>query len=251
VGYPRYGVKKLSAADLAVYVARIKELREMKQTDVDSPEIAEWLVRCVEEPATRWEGAVELAGSADDRPESDEDSDSEESDESAAELSSAGTTADEKNAEDAPESDEEDESDPLLIDMLTAHQKERLAMALFSTVVVSERDRELIELEMDLKDGRLLAFLISQLHGFETDPPELVETLVGDVAELMRDKEVTRLAEEYNENVSYGDDGDAVAKDDNAAETRSDRVSAADATAARSSMLKRFLSLVEKKLKDS
>ena len=252
VDYPRYGVKKLSAADLAIYVSRIKELNEIKQTDVDSPEIAEWLVRCVEEPATRWEGAYELASSAEDRPEQDdeEDADSEQPDGNAAEVPSAATASDEKkNPEEAQASDEEEESETLLIDMLTAHQKERLASALFSTVVLSERDRELIEIEMDFKEARLLTFLISQLHALETDPPELVETLVGDVAELMKDEEVTRLANEYSEKVSYGDAGDTAPQD--SVEGSRSRVSPADATASRSSMLKKFLALVEKKLNPS
>jgi len=244
VDYPKYGVKKLLVADLVVYVARIKKLNTMKQTDINNPEIAEWLVRCAEEPATRREGAVELSWSANDRPENDEDADSEESEENDDDVSSA---SDAKNVEEDQASDEEDEEEPLLIDMLTAHQKERLAAALFSTVVLSERERELLEIEMSFKEGRLLTFLISQLHTFETDPPELVETIVSDVAELMNDEEVTTLANAYSEKVSYGDAGDGAPKNDSAEGVQS-RVSAAEATAGRSSMLKKFLALVEKKL---
>ena len=68
----------------------------------------------------------------------------------------------------------------------------------------------------------------------------------------MNDEEVTTLANAYSERVSYGDAGDGAAQEDKSAETQSvkgpEKVSAAEATAVRSSMLKKFLALVEKKL---
>lgn len=61
----RYGAKKLSEADLKVYLKRIEELQWVMRTGKPDPdELLEWLVRCAEEPATRWEGAYELAMSA-------------------------------------------------------------------------------------------------------------------------------------------------------------------------------------------
>jgi hypothetical protein len=61
----RYGAKKLAEADLKVYLKRIEELQWIMRVGKPDPdELAEWLVRCAEEPATRWEGAYELAVSA-------------------------------------------------------------------------------------------------------------------------------------------------------------------------------------------
>ncbi|HEX7177794.1 MAG TPA: hypothetical protein VF240_21215 [Pyrinomonadaceae bacterium] len=61
----RHGAKRLSEADLKIYFKRIEELQWVtRQQPLDRAELLEWLVRCVEEPATRWEGAFELAYSA-------------------------------------------------------------------------------------------------------------------------------------------------------------------------------------------
>jgi hypothetical protein len=55
------GIRKLNAADQAVYVDRIKELVSMFDGGKpDSAVIAAWLVRCAEQPATRWDGTHEL-----------------------------------------------------------------------------------------------------------------------------------------------------------------------------------------------
>ena len=60
----RHGAKRLSEADLKIYLKRIEELQWIeRQQPLDRAELLEWLVRCVEEPATRWEGAYELAAS--------------------------------------------------------------------------------------------------------------------------------------------------------------------------------------------
>ncbi|HEU4593545.1 MAG TPA: hypothetical protein VFS10_00150 [Pyrinomonadaceae bacterium] len=57
----RHGAKKLSDEDLKIYLRRIEELSAILLKDKpDEQEIVEWLVRCAEEPATRWEGAYEL-----------------------------------------------------------------------------------------------------------------------------------------------------------------------------------------------
>ncbi len=56
-----FGVKKLSDDDLKVYLARIDELAGIEgRQPPDKAALVEWLVRCAEEPATRWEGAYEL-----------------------------------------------------------------------------------------------------------------------------------------------------------------------------------------------
>lgn len=58
-----YGSKELSPEGLAVYLARLEELSKMpekEQKDPNSAETVEWLVRCMEHSATRWEGAYEF-----------------------------------------------------------------------------------------------------------------------------------------------------------------------------------------------
>lgn len=67
VGGPLGGndaIKRVEAADLPVWRARIRELRalvcSLGERWLDSPEVVEWLVRCAEEPATRLAGAGAL-----------------------------------------------------------------------------------------------------------------------------------------------------------------------------------------------
>jgi hypothetical protein len=58
-----YGSKELAPEDLKVYLARLEELAkipEKEQQNPQCPEMVEWLVKCMEHPATRWEGAFEF-----------------------------------------------------------------------------------------------------------------------------------------------------------------------------------------------
>ena len=57
----RDGVRKISAADEAVYTDRIKELNSIFENgETDPSKIAAWLVRCAAQRATRWDGTHEL-----------------------------------------------------------------------------------------------------------------------------------------------------------------------------------------------
>ena len=56
----RDGLKKISPQDAAVYSSRISELNSIFMDKPEPEELAEWLVRCAEEPVTRWDGAHEL-----------------------------------------------------------------------------------------------------------------------------------------------------------------------------------------------
>ncbi|HKE03943.1 MAG TPA: carboxypeptidase-like regulatory domain-containing protein, partial [Blastocatellia bacterium] len=57
-------IKKLDDAALAIYRQRLEELTAIYQRGKSEPaELVEWLVRCVEEPATREEGVLTLSES--------------------------------------------------------------------------------------------------------------------------------------------------------------------------------------------
>ncbi len=58
------GAKKLDDHDLEIHRKRISELKEIigkKENQLES--VTEWLIRCLEEPSTRWDGAFDLAAS--------------------------------------------------------------------------------------------------------------------------------------------------------------------------------------------
>jgi hypothetical protein len=55
------GVRKVTPTDQTIFVERIKELNSIFDNgEADSAKIAAWLVRCAEQPATRWDGTHEL-----------------------------------------------------------------------------------------------------------------------------------------------------------------------------------------------
>jgi hypothetical protein len=60
-----YASKALEADDLKLYLERIGELSQIpeeKRAEKPSDETVDWLVRCIEHPSTRWEGAYEFFG---------------------------------------------------------------------------------------------------------------------------------------------------------------------------------------------
>lgn len=249
---PSYGVKKLVKADLKIYLQRIDELAAITRQEKAPPEeIVEWLVRCAEEPATRWEGASELSWHADSLRESEEEVDNQEPD-------ADGTEAEQPEAEKPDEIaiDEDDEiaettdasedknREPNFAALLTQGQKDRLAAALFNTREITERDLTLIQLVQTWNDARLLPFLVSQLRRMDSKPPYFASELVRITVGLVNDEEVDSLGQLYNDNFSREDEeGDGQAGEGDRQEA------AVSAVENRSAMLRRFLALVESKMK--
>lgn len=63
-----YGLKTLDSPGIEVYKTRIKEIQQITTlTDENDRfmQTVEWLVKCAESPATRWEGTYELSPSSD------------------------------------------------------------------------------------------------------------------------------------------------------------------------------------------
>lgn len=190
-----YGLKKLASGDLKSYLDRIAELSQISvEHGPVNAALTEWLVRCAEDPATRWEGAYDLIQSI------ERDSDETASDKSA-ESTDQTSQADDSGAAQENESDAE----PRFATLLTVEQRERLMNALFSTEQLQDRDVELIELVQRFKERRLAPFLIEQLRRLEANPPRLAARLIDAVASALDDKFIASLAEEYQDNATYLD----------------------------------------------
>ncbi|HJQ22793.1 MAG TPA: carboxypeptidase-like regulatory domain-containing protein [Blastocatellia bacterium] len=259
-----YGVKKLAPADLSVYLKRLEELKAISQSQ--SPEmsaIVEWLVRCAEQRATRWEGAVELLRSA----ERDADRDADEGE--AAPGDQAEATADQASvidkevidklklpdqqaaASDSACSKPGDEPD--FAAMLSDEQKGRLQAALYNVGEITADDIELVRLVRLFKDERLVPFLLEQLRRELAGPPRLAEGLMSIIAETMNDDDIKSLAEAYGQEVSYADlDAEENADSQEAETTDSDAADdqepdAMTARQQRSKLLQQFIAAVEKK----
>lgn len=235
----RYGIKNVTGRELRAYLDRIEELSRLspERGPVDAA-IVEWLVRCAEDPATRWEGASELVANIDRVAEETDDEDSE------AESTTA-TSAETDREEQEP--GEGIESEPDSSALLSAEQKTRLMTALFQTEGVQEGDLELIELARRWNEPRLVPFLIEQLHRLEANPPRLAERLMDIVATKVNDETIKQLAESYEDDASYPDED----VDENAGEPRAESAGVphdddtASAVETRRHMLANFLQAVE------
>ena len=243
-----YGVKKLTEADLGVYKQRIAELaRILRGAKPDRREIVEWLVRCAENPATRFEGAYELALGAEEV----SDEEDEEVEESVEASEEAVPDPGEAEAED------EDHSYGELASLLSPGQKERLLNALYETAELGPRDDQLVRLARIWKDARLRPFLVAQLRRWQDAPPVFASSLVGTLALMLEDDVLTDLANDFDEVASdqlgaeeEESDPTDVSESEGEGEgpaTAKERFDSPAGRQRRSEALKKFLAAVESK----
>ncbi|HEX7315206.1 MAG TPA: hypothetical protein VF297_14865 [Pyrinomonadaceae bacterium] len=220
-----YGIKELSDADLKVYLERIKELSEItRQEPEDRHALLEWLVRCAEHDATRWDGAYELSASA----EAARAKERQEAEvtrwlpvgvtpEAPAEVE-ARTAVETQTESDAPVINIEQlpnlrfaryrytVPDPKLAPMLNAVQKQRLADALFASTEPSEGDDILMRIVKEFDDARFPAFVLARLHRFEQEPPYEAEFWLSALADSLKNDRIVELAASYSRNARYDED---------------------------------------------
>jgi hypothetical protein len=236
------GVRKLPPDDLKVYVSRLEELASiMRSKKPDAAALTEWLVRCAEEPATRWEGAYELApetmlfeepkksgagageGGAADTGRIVEaartDGQQTKPDADAAESAAAITTVDAARSNVVSESGgrvepgekihplakakAEEEMD--FTALLTPAHKERLTLALLSAEELEAGEQMLLRLVGNWKDARLVPFSLKHLARMADNPPYHAEDLMRIVAYTHGDPTLIKFATDYREDASYED----------------------------------------------
>ncbi|HEV2799735.1 MAG TPA: hypothetical protein VGW12_04515 [Pyrinomonadaceae bacterium] len=279
------GAQKLPADDLKVYVSRIEELGAiMREEKPDKAALAEWLVRCAEEPATRWEGAYELSFNVslpEDPPDEPEEADSEEAE---AESETGAAPADGGEAEEESTSaKEQSASDPaapgssddvviessniarVVVDinyiaLLTPAQKERLTLALLNAEEFEEGEEQLMYVVGSWKDERLVPFLLKHLGLMADKAPYEAEAMMRLVAHMLGDQTLIKFVVNYRKTADYNDIDAASLLDDSYAEqthsTPEERrafkeeieklkTAAAEALFQRSGKLRHFLVLAE------
>ena len=243
----RYGVKKLSDAELKVYLQRIDELASiMQQEKPDKARIVEWLVRCAEEPVTRWEGVVELSMSNDVMLEQEERKTA---------VADTSEAADNVSPPDAAEGEASEQTvevyrpgyqvDPDFARLLTDEQKTRLGTALVGAQEFSFTEFMLLQMVKGWNDARLVPFLLAQLRKPTGDSSYFTEEMVKIVAQTLDNEAVNDLAERY----CSGDETDESAADESVSEEEegsSVQQSRADAAARKQSeLLESFIALAE------
>lgn len=204
----RDGTKKLSADEIGVYEARIKDLNAIFGAEkVDEFEIVRWLIKCAENPVTRWEGTFELLQSVNSL--EWEEKEVERRDEQLKRGEAVEPI-------DAAEPEKEGvfvTGTTIFAKILDANQKQALSNLLLDTPVLTEEeaeksvivgDAELIELVQRWGDSRLPVYLMDQLRAGPGDP-YAVSQLMNSIAGILGDDEATSLAYRYAE-ISYEDD---------------------------------------------
>ncbi|MGE0887056.1 MAG: carboxypeptidase-like regulatory domain-containing protein [Blastocatellales bacterium] len=244
---------KLNDNDLSVYRQRIEELNSILTTDQpNNAELIEWLVRCVEEPATRWDGVYELERSLatrlNSKPKSEDESNKEnQSLEKTIKAVTGQNSLDQDKTEDVVEFQRLD-TEAALADTLTDNQKARLANALFSIESLSDADNGLVNLVQKIGDKRLLPYLVYQLRIKANEAPRLAENLVSTIAELLDDEDVQDAADEYSENIEYDESEDEPEEGHGSSISKPKTVAAQIAIAQRFVLLSKFLAVVDRKL---
>jgi hypothetical protein len=251
-----YGVKKLSDADLTIYTQRIAELAKIMQTaKPDDAQIVEWLVRCVEEKATRQEGLMELSQSFnqlryDEEAKNEQEVEEDESEALKAEEVEADSKAEMDEQADESEDVEEEEEYLKITSHMTQAQKDRVLAVLYRTEEVTDKEDNLIELAKDWKDARLAPFLLEQLHRQKDAPKHFAESIIEYLVDLLNNSDVEQAAKEYSDNVSYEDEEEDTEVGAEKAETaESKQPEILQVIQQRSERLKAFLLVIESKIK--
>jgi hypothetical protein len=136
-----------------------------------------------------------------------------------------------------------------LASSLSDEQRERLVSSLVGTQSITEGDLKLIEIVKARKDARVIDFLIEKLHGMEENPPEIANTRVDylwDMVDVDRNSDV---AEQFMNAPSALDSGGESDENQTNQGTANDAIEQTrktkEAIEARSAALKKFLATVE------
>lgn len=234
------GLKKLSPDDLKVYLQRLEELASiMRSKKPDPAALTEWLVRCAEEPATRWEGAYELASNgpmfADEEEPGDADAEAAEANAAVKEkvinpdveqakqegvaVAQQATTENAASPDDENVSVESLDSKEIMrrilskaneeqinfATLLTPAHKERLTVALLAVEEWDAGGQVLLLAVGRWKDARLVPFSLKHLARMADKPLYQAEDLMRVVAHTLADRTLIKFVAEYSEEASYAD----------------------------------------------
>ena len=226
------GLKKLSTADIAVYEKRIHELNSLLSGEPSASKIVDWMLRCAEEPATRWEATFELVKGF------------ERLDYQKRQKQSETDAAKERFPEKPDFFDSTtfakavtDEQKQKLADILLDRQPPQVAENGQAKRTYVRGDRELIDLVKHWGDPRLPAFLLNELKTKDLTDYRRSE-IIQLIADLIGNPRVSGIAQKYN--YSYRDQAIAEQVSEQQTDTSD---SAAEFKEARTSLLTKFIQL--------
>lgn len=210
----RDGIKKLSTEKIGVYEDRINDLNSIfAAKKVSEARVLDWLIRCAEDPVTRWEGTYELLRSVRSKKWRDD------AEQQIKARIANGLPVEEQPVGNDNEAEVEAKNakyvdNDVFATLLDTNHKQTLANILlnFKSETKGKEytpgNRELVQLVAQWGDPRLIGFLLDGIRAGADDTSDTAEAMEM-VADILKDDEVTRLSEQYGE-TAYESDDDAV-----------------------------------------
>ena len=230
----RDAIRPVNASELSSYEARIKDLTGIfSSKKVDDADVLKWLLKCIDDPVTRWDGAFELLTSFQnlewnkerEKEKADAEKEKLTDTEDDAEVSGEELDASDEQTEKTHEmeaEEEEVEDNSVYAALLTAEQKDVLINIAISSkpkvaaaeneaeqsTALDEGDRVLFELVKRWGDSRLAAAMLDRLRvtGEETYQKAAWMAMI---AEVLKDSELSSLGDKFSE-ISYREDDETI-----------------------------------------
>lgn len=212
-------VKPMTREKLSSYEKRISELNTLFANGEPSAEkVVPWIIRTIEDPHTRWEGAFELLSGF------ETNEWKEERDRSIRERQERGEKIEDWELEDLNYSEYETFDNTPYARLLDDRQKQRLLDILFSANAEAENnengkvremskgDRVLIDLVGRWGDSRFAEMLLKEISG-KMEHSWVKAKYMDRIAKMLDNAEARSLASRY-ENIYYMNDDDKVEAED-------------------------------------
>jgi hypothetical protein len=184
------GIKKLSDDEIDTYGRRISELNDIfDRPGIPAERLVAWLVRCIEEPATRWEGAFLMIQSLE---RADWQRKQTVSPFDGAVKTGNAAVIDPRNIDPA-----------ILAGAIDNGTKQMLAEILIGESRSSERKRavrgdlELTQIVLRWRDAETVSFMLSRLEG-DHDSSYRSSELLRLIAEVFADEKINTMVDELN-----------------------------------------------------
>lgn len=212
---PRDGVRVIDAGDASVYESRIRELNSIfgGSEKARDAQLVAWIVRTIDHPATRWDGAreLEISLAAADRLEAVAEYE--------AKKKANAKIDDEEDAK--PWSADEDGETAVFARLLTSAQKDGMSAILMQPEIddraIARRDGDAALLSVVERWGGpdVAEYLLQKIQNSRAEAYQ-ISTLMDSVAAMLKDDELSTTATAYRR-LAWEDDNDVYEKDEHEA----------------------------------
>lgn len=211
----RDGIKRLGESEVASYEARVRELKGIlsKKTGNDAA-LLNWIIRCIDDPVTRWEGAYELQSSfatldwKERSKKEHADAEAEKTDDAVSE------DADGHGEDEVIEDEELDNS--VYASLLTEAQKARLMQIAVSSKPADPKeqprmlfnrdgDQLLFDVVKRWGDTKLASVMLDRLRSSGDNNYDKLIWMTS-IAEVLKSDDLTAITEQFGDATYQGDD---------------------------------------------